>query len=59
MTKDITYCSSKDCPSKDCERKISNNHFEDGELISVSDLSGVCRYYIGWLASKVENDINP
>lgn len=51
---DITYCSSADCPSKDCKRKVTNNNFESEELISVADFSGTCRFYIGWIAHEVE-----
>ena len=51
--KDITYCASKDCPSKECRIKIGNNHFEPYEIISMADFSGVCRYYIGWLVDKI------
>ena len=52
--KDITFCASPDCPSKECEKKVLNNKFEDGELISVADFSGTCRFYIGWIANKVK-----
>lgn len=52
--KDITFCSSVDCPSKECKIKVLNNKFEDGELISMADFSGTCRFYIGWIANKVK-----
>ena len=52
--KDITYCSSTDCPSTDCKIKLCNNKFEVGDIISMADFSGVCRYYIGWLVDKIE-----
>lgn len=54
--KDITYCASKDCPSKECKIKIGNNHFEPHEVISMADFSGVCRFYIGWLVSEIEKE---
>lgn len=51
--KDITFCSSTDCPSKDCRIKLLNNKFDPGEIISMADYSGVCRYYIGWLVAEL------
>ena len=57
MVKDVTYCNSKDCPSKDCSIKVSNNDFKAGDIVSMADFSGVCRYYIGWLISEVEEEI--
>ena len=53
---DITYCSSTDCPSKECKIKVFNNTFAPGDLISMSDFSGVCRFYIGWLVSVEDED---
>ena len=50
--KDITYCASVDCPSKDCKIKILNNKFEPDEVVSMADFSETCRYYIGWLVKK-------
>lgn len=52
--KDITYCSSTDCPSKECRIKVLNNKFQPGEIISMADFSGVCRFYIGWLVDELE-----
>lgn len=54
--KDITYCTSTDCPSKDCKVKLLNNKFAPGTILSIADFSKVCRYYIGWLVDKVEVD---
>lgn len=42
---DITYCTSADCPSKDCKIKLLNNKFQPGELISMADLSDECPDY--------------
>ena len=53
--RDITYCSSADCPSKDCKIKIKNNKFQPGEIISMADFSGTCRYYIGWILKGIES----
>lgn len=53
--KDITYCSSTDCPSKECKIKVLNNKFKPGEIISMADFSGQCRFYIGWLLEKIED----
>ena len=50
--KDITYCASVDCPSKDCKIKILNNKFEPDEVVSMADFSETCRYYMGWLVKK-------
>ena len=52
---DITYCSSIDCPSKECKIKVLNNKFETGDLISIADFSGTCRFYIGWLVYEAED----
>jgi len=54
--KDITYCTSTDCPSKDCKLKLLNNKFPPGTILSMADFSGVCRYYIGWLVYEVAVD---
>jgi len=53
--RDITYCASTDCPSTDCKVKIQNNKFQPGEIISMADFSGVCRYYIGWVLAQIED----
>lgn len=53
--RDITFCASPDCPSKDCKIKIQNNKFQPKEIISMADFSGVCRYYIGWVLAKIED----
>lgn len=52
---DITWCVSKDCPSKDCKIHISKCKARPDELISMADFSGTCRYYIAWVLEKVEN----
>ncbi len=52
--KDITYCSSTDCPSRECKIKVLNNKFEPGEIISMADFSRTCRFYIGWLINRIE-----
>ena len=54
--KDITYCASADCPSKECRIKVDNNTFRPGEIISMADFSGVCRFYIGWLVDLVSGE---
>ena len=54
--RDITYCISADCPSKDCKIKVTNNKFKPGEIVSMADFSGVCRYYIGWLIDEIEGE---
>lgn len=58
MTKDITYCAADDCPSKECRIKITNNHFNAGDIISMADFSGVCRFYIGWVLNEMEGGEN-
>ncbi len=52
--RDITYCTSTDCPSEECKIKVLNNKFNPGEVISMADFSGVCRFYIGWLVDEIE-----
>lgn len=54
MNRDITFCSSPDCPSTECKIKLSNNKFEPHEIISMADFSGVCRFYIGCLLADIE-----
>lgn len=56
--KDITYCTSTDCPSEECKIKLLNNKFQSGEIISMADFSGTCRFYIGWLVSEIEEASN-
>ena len=55
---DITYCTNVDCPFKECERyldKASEAAILNGRgYVSVSDFSGICRDYIGYLVDKVE-----
>jgi len=55
MMKDVTYCASTDCPSTECKLKLTNNKFEPGEIISMADFSGTCRFYISWLLEKIED----
>ena len=52
--RDVTFCASPDCPSKECKLKVENNKFEPGEIISIADFSGVCRFYIGWVLCQME-----
>lgn len=53
---DITYCSNAGCPFKECGRhpavlqEVRRLHI--GATVSVADLSGTCRDYIGWLAER-------
>ena len=51
--RDITYCTSTDCPSTECKIKVLNNKFQPGAVISMADFSGTCRFYIGWLLDKI------
>lgn len=53
--KDITYCVSSDCENK-CDRHISNCDAEPWELVSVADLSGVCRAYIRQVIKEVGDE---
>lgn len=53
---DITYCTSTDCPSKDCKIKVISKEFKPKQIISMADFSCVCRYYIGWALSKIEDE---
>lgn len=57
--KDITYCTSTACPSKECRIKIANNSFQPGEIISMADFFGTCRFYIGWLVDKAQREEEP
>lgn len=54
--KDITYCTSIACPSKECRIKVVNNSFQPGEIISMADFSGTCRFYIGWMVDKIQRE---
>lgn len=52
--RDITFCSSTDCPSKECKIRVLNQKFPPGTIISMADFSGTCRFYIGWLVDRCE-----
>lgn len=52
---DITWCTSTDCPSKDCKIKLLTHKFPAGTVLSMADFSGTCRYYIGWLVQTIED----
>ena len=59
MNRDVTFCSSPDCPSTECRLKLSNYNFKPHTIISVADFSGVCRFYIGCvLADIIESEKN-
>lgn len=47
IMRDVTFCSSPDCPSRECKLKVENNKFESGEIISIADFSEECRCYVG------------
>lgn len=51
--RDITFCSATECPSTECKIKLTNNHFETHEIISMADFAGTCRFYIGWVLSEI------
>lgn len=57
---DITYCSNTVCPFKECERypdKISEAAINGRGYVSVTDFSGVCRDYIGYLVDNTYNEV--
>lgn len=50
--RDMTFCTNKDCPFKDCERH--NKHLKGVYgLASVADFSGTCRRYISYVVDDV------
>lgn len=53
--KETTYCTEIRCPFTDCEHHAKRlaGHAPDAK-ISVADLCGVCRRYIGWLLDEVD-----
>lgn len=57
---DITYCTNAGCPFKTCDRhtavlkKVQQQFL--GATVSVADLSGTCREYIGWLVERGERN---
>ena len=54
MNTDITWCTSADCPSKNCKIHIRNlPRSNERQMVSVADLSEVCRYYIGCILQEV------
>lgn len=55
---DISFCTNTDCPFKKCRRNLKNleNYGNDDIQITVSDLSGVCRTYIGFLVGEAANN---
>ena len=54
--KDITYCSSADCPSKECKIRAQNQKFPPGTIISMADFSGTCRFYIGCILNQITEE---
>lgn len=56
--RDITYCSSTDCPSRECKIRVLSQKFEPGEIFSMSDFSGTCRFYTGWIVAQAEEEEN-
>lgn len=56
---DITYCMNQGCPFKECERHPRTlkevRRLHPGAMVSVTDFSGTCRDYIGWLAEKASS----
>jgi len=56
--RDITYCTSPDCPSKDCAVRLIHNKdkFKPGDMVSMADFSGTCRYYIGSVLCEIEEN---
>ena len=56
FTTDITFCDTSDCPFTECQRHKENlNGLKESIVISISNLGGVCRKYIGWLLLNREN----
>ena len=53
---DVTWCVSEDCPSEDCRIHVRQCKAKPGELVSMADFSGVCRYYIGWVLEQIESE---
>lgn len=51
---DMTYCDYLDCPFKDCERHLRNA--PKSGMVSIANLAGVCRRYIGWLVEEADNE---
>lgn len=50
-----TYCTLVDCPFKDCEHYWEQlKHMPPGRKVSIANLYGICRRYIGWLAEHQE-----
>lgn len=56
MNYDITYCANGECPYTDCERHLSKVEPETNRAISIANLSGVCRLYIGYLVDEVRKE---
>lgn len=54
--KDLTYCTAADCPSTECRIKLANNDIQPGTILSMTDFSCECRFYIGWMYSRLEED---
>ncbi len=56
---DITYCTHKGCPFRDCERhpnRVSKAARDGRGYVSVADLAGACRRYIGYLVDKEKEE---
>lgn len=55
--KDITYCTLLDCPFKDCEHYWEwLKSIPPRGKVSVANLYGTCRRYIGWLVDHARGD---
>lgn len=65
MDKAIEVCDWYEHEYSECEEyirqiaeDITNNHFNAGDIISMADFSGVCRFYIGWVLNEMEGEEN-
>lgn len=52
---DRIYCVNRECPYKDCNRRLFVKTGSEAErMVSTANLGGICRRYVYWVANKAE-----
>ena len=55
MSRDMTYCTAKTCPIKECGRHPAHHPPATlARFMSIADFEPVCRAYIGRVLEEVE-----
>ena len=53
---ETTYCTNPNCPFKDCKHHFSRIRNLSDKQIKVAKLDAVCRQYIDYLLTQLENE---